>query len=218
MQNIELLNTNFKDTFHSLAKNFTYKKGTTPFSQKELQNYFFILLDGKIRTYRLNLQNLKEQTFFIYKRGDMFDVATILDGKPHDTTYEVLEDAKVARFPIEVAREWLKSSEEFAKMFYDYVASHLKYLEDQVAQISLYDVKDRLVDLLLKNMDKDDTLRFNLLQNLSNTQVASLLGSVRTVLEKNIAALKDEGEVKTARKKIEATKKLLEKNSKMLPK
>ncbi|MFA7069544.1 MAG: cyclic nucleotide-binding domain-containing protein, partial [Sulfurimonas sp.] len=111
---IEEFSPTFKDEFYSLSKTTTYQKSTTPFSENELKNYMFIVLEGKIKTYRINLENMREQTFFIYKRGDIFDITTILDGKSHDVIYEVLEDAKTLKIPINTVKEWLKNSPEFS--------------------------------------------------------------------------------------------------------
>ncbi|MFA7069564.1 MAG: helix-turn-helix domain-containing protein, partial [Sulfurimonas sp.] len=94
----------------------------------------------------------------------------------------------------------------------------IRYLEDLSSDISLFSVKDRLINLLLANLNPDDKLRYNILQNLSNTQIASLLGTVRAVLERAINDLESKEHIKTTRKNIQTTSKFIEKYSKMLPK
>ena len=218
---IELLQNVDKELegdFHASSKSVEYKKGTSPFSTKDLLHHFYIVLDGKVKTYQINFETSKEQTLFIYKRGDMFDVLSLLDKKPHEVIYEVLEDAKLLQLPIEKVRYWIENSPKFNKMFFPYLASQMRYLEDLATEVSLYDVKERLVHLLLQNLDTEEHFKYNLLQNLSNSEISKLLGSVRHVLERAIKELRDDGLVETGRKniKISNLQKLLEKNSKML--
>lgn len=218
---IELLQNVDKELegdFYASSKSVEYKKGTSPFSTKDLLHDFYIVLDGKVKTYQINFDTSKEQTLFIYKRGDMFDVLSLLDKKPHDVIYEVLEDVKLLQLPIEKVRYWIENSPKFNKMFFPYLASQMRYLEDLATEVSLYDVKERLVHLLLQNLDPNDNFKYNLLQNLSNSEISKLLGSVRHVLERAIKELREDGLVETGRKniKISNLQKLLEKNSKML--
>lgn len=218
---IELLQNVDKELegdFYASSKSVEYKKGTSPFSTKDLLHHFYIVLDGKVKTYQINFETSKEQTLFIYKRGDMFDVLSLLDKKPHEVIYEVLEDAKLLQLPIEKVRYWIENSPKFNKMFFPYLASQMRYLEDLATEVSLYDVKERLVHLLLQNLDTEEHFKYNLLQNLSNSEISKLLGSVRHVLERAIKELRDNGLVETGRKniKISNLQKLLEKNSKML--
>lgn len=218
---IELLHNvdkEFESEFYRYAKTIEYKKGSSPFGSDELLKYFYIVVEGKIKTYRINLETLKEQTFFIYKRGDMFDVVSLLDSLAHEVIYEVLEDCKLLELPMQKVREWLDGSSKFSKMFFPYLSSQMRYMEDLASEISLYDVKERFIHLLLQNIDPDDNFKYNLLQDLSNSEISKLLGSVRHVLERAIKELKDDGLVETGRKniKISNLQKLLEKNSKML--
>lgn len=218
---IELLSNvdkEFENEFYRYAKTREYKKGSSPFGSDELLKYFYIVVEGKIKTYRLNLETLKEQTLFIYKRGDMFDAVSLLDGLVHEVVYEVLEDCKLLELPIQKVREWLEGSSKFSKMFFPYLSSQMRYMEDLASEISLYDVKERFIHLLLQNLDPDDNFKYNILQNLSNSEISKLLGSVRHVLERAIKELRDDGLVETGRKniKISNLQKLLEKNSKML--
>ena len=220
-KNLELLdNTNkiFEEEFYKYAKPFEYKKGSSPFYSDDLLKYFFVVVDGRVKTYQINFQTNKEQTLFIYKRGDMFDVISLLDGKPHDVIYEVIEDANILRLPIEKVRYWLENDAAFNKKFFPYLAAHMRYTEDLAAELALYDTKERFLNLLVQNLNPNNRFRYQLLQNLSNSEIAKLLGTVRHVIERSIKQLKADDIIETGRKtiKVKNLKKLLEKTSKML--
>ncbi len=213
-------NTNkiFEDEFYKYAKPFEYKKGSSPFYPDDLLKYFYVVVDGKIKTYQINFQTNKEQTIFIYKRGDMFDVISLLDHQAHDVVYEVLEDCKVLQLPIERARYWLKNDSAFNQKFFPYLAAQMRHTEDLATELALYDTKDRLVNLLLDNLNPGKHFRYNLLQNLSNSEIAKLLGTVRHVVERSLKQLKADNLIETSRRNIKITnfKKLREKASQIL--
>lgn len=220
---IELLGNadkEFKDEFYAYSKTFKYAKGTSPFSIDDLLKYFYIVLDGRIKTYQLNFQNAKEQTIFIYKRGDMFDAVSLLDGGAHEVIYEVLEECRVLQLPMQKVREWLEFNSAFKNMFFPYLASTMRHTEELAVELSLYDVKERLMRLLLDNMNPNSNFKYRALQNLSNSEISKMLGTVRHVVERAIKQLKDEKIIKSSRKNITVINahKLFEKTAKMLQK
>jgi len=214
------IDKNFEKEFYNFSKTLNYKKGDSPFSVDNLLNYFYIVVDGRIKTYQLNFENAKEQTLFIYKRGDMFDVVSLLDGKSHEVIYEVMEDCRVLQFPVQKIRELLEFDSAFKNMFYTYLASSIRYAENLAVELSLYEVKDRLMKLLLENINPNTRFRYKILQNLSNSEISNILGTVRHVVERAIKQLKDEKIIKCSRKNITVLNvhKLLEKSTKLLHK
>jgi CRP-like cAMP-binding protein len=218
---LELLsNTNdtFEKEFYQYAKPFSYEKGSSPFYPDDLLKYFYVVVDGRIKTYQINFQTNKEQTIFIYKRGDMFDVISLLDGKPHEVIYEVLENANVLRIPIERVHYWLEHDVTFNKKFFPYLASHMRYTEELATELALYDTKERFLNLLVQNLNPNNRFRYQLLQNLSNTEIAKLLGTVRHVIERSIKQLKADNIIESSRRniKVKNLQKLLDKTSQML--
>ncbi|MEN4045869.1 MULTISPECIES: Crp/Fnr family transcriptional regulator [Sulfurimonas] len=218
---LELLNnTNktFEEEFFRYAKPFEYEKGSSPFYPDDLLKYFYIVVNGRVKTYQINFQTNKEQTLFIYKRGDMFDVISLLDGKPHEVIYEVIEDANILRLPIERVRYWLENDATFNKKFFPYLAAHMRYTEELATELALYDTKERFLNLLVQNLNPNHRFRYQLLQNLSNSEIAKLLGTVRHVIERSIKQLKADDIIETSRRniKVKNLQKLLDKTSQML--
>lgn len=215
---LDNINKTFEEEFYKYAKPFEYKKGSSPFYPDDLLKYFYVVVDGKIKTYQINFHTNKEYTLFIYRRGDMFDVISLLDGKPYEVVYEVLEDSNVLRLPIDKVRYWLENDVAFNKKFFPYLASQMRYMSDLTTELALYDTKDRFLNLLVQNLNPSNRFRYQLLHNLSNSETAKLLGTVRHVIERSIKQLKSENIIETSRRniKVKNLQKLLEKTSKML--
>ena len=190
-----------------------FKKGETLFTHEELKKYFYIVIRGKIKSYQLNLDNAKEQTLFIYREGDMFDTIILLDGQDHDVIYEVMEESEVLQMPIDYVRELISTNKEFNSKFFPYLAQQMRHMEELSEELSLYSTSERLIKLLLQNIDQNNRLKYNLLQGLSNTEIAKLIGTVRHVVERHLKALKEDGTINTKHKNIQIldTGKLLDK-------
>ena len=219
--NIEIfqnLDQSFEQQFLQYGKVISFKKKETPFLDGELSKYFYIVLKGKIKSFQMNLNNAKEQTLFVYRGGDMFDTLVLLDGKPHDVLYEVLEASDVLQLPIEKVREWLKTNEKFNRHFFPYIASQMRHAEELASDLSLYSTSERLSKLLLQNMNPNDDHYYQLLQNLSKTEIAKLLGIVRNVVERHIKELEENQIIENERKNIyvKDVQKLLENSEQLL--
>jgi len=208
----------FEDEFYNYAKPQEYKKGASPFFPDDLLKHFYIVVEGRIKTYQLNFETNKEQILFIYKRGDMFDVVSLLDHQSHDVIYEVVEDVKVLQLPIERVRYWLEHDTNFSSKFFTYLAAQMRHTEELATDLALYDTKERLINLLIDNLNPNKPFKYNILHNLSNSEIAKLLGTVRHVVERTLKQLKADNLIETGRRniKIKNLQALLEKTSQLL--
>jgi CRP-like cAMP-binding protein len=209
----------FTDELYKYAKPMEFEKGSSPFYSDDLLKHFYIVVNGRVKTYDINFHNNKEQTIIVYKRGDMFDVISLLDGKPHEINYEVLEDLQVLQLPIEKVRYWLEHDTTFNKKFFLYLATIMRQTEELATELTLYDTKERLIKLLIDNLNPSKPFRYNLLHNMSNSEIAKLLGTVRHVVERTLKQLKADELIETSRRKIQIKnlQKFLEKSSHLLP-
>ena len=184
------------------GKMVEFEKGDTIFDFDETLDYFYFILNGKIKIYHMNLNNGKEQTIYLLTRGDMHDTVTLLDGRPHEMMSEVLESGEAFRVPIGKVREWMYDYPIFGEIVLKYVASQMRQVEELAADLTLLDTKERLVKLILKNIDKSRERGVNILENLSNAEIAKLIGTVRHVVDRHIKLLKSEGLIDKSRRKI----------------
>lgn len=202
-QDIELfqgLRQSLTDEITSYGKIVRFEKGETLFDGDELLNYFYIVLDGKIKVFQMNLETGREQTIFILSRGDMFDTISLLDGKPHDVMNEGVVSGEALRLPIENVRRWIHDDPDFNRIFFPYLAKQMRSIETLATDLSLHSTSQRLIRLILDNIDTLDTEP--LLNDFSHTEIANLIGSVRHVVDRHLKALKKDGIIDIARKKI----------------
>jgi len=179
------------------------KKGEILMRPEECLEHFFIILEGRVKISQINFANGKEQILYLLSKGDMYDIISLLDGKLHENVVMALDDVKLLVFPIELFREWIETKPSFNKLFFPYVAKQLRDVETLATDLSLYDTTTRLVKLIARNIDQEgDKQTLKLINNLSHDELASLIGTVRKVLNRNLQALKKEGLIDIKRKEI----------------
>jgi CRP/FNR family cyclic AMP-dependent transcriptional regulator len=199
------LNEQLKDEINQYAQLIKFTKTDHSFSSEDTLKYFYIVISGRIKVFQMNLENAKEQTIYLLTRGDMFDTIALLDEHSHDVSYEVIDEGKALRLPIGKVRHWLNSNPTFNTIFFPYIAKQMRQVEELATDISLYDTSERLYKLILKNLNPYHTDKLGLIQNLSRTEIANLIGTVRHVVDRHINALKREGILDTKRKQMVVT-------------
>jgi CRP-like cAMP-binding protein len=179
------------------------KKGEVLMRPEECLEHFFVILEGRVKVSQINFENGKEQILYLLSKGDMYDVVTLLDGQSHENVAMALDDVKLLVFPIELFRGWIETKPSFNKLFLPYVAKQLRDVETLASDLSLYDTTTRLIKLIARNIEQQgDTQTLKLINNLSHDELASLIGTVRKVLNRNLQSLKKEGLIDIKRKEI----------------
>ena len=201
-----------KDEFSKHGSLINFSKDDNPFFTDNTLDYFYIVASGKVKVYEINFDTNREQTLYMLVRGDMFDVVTLLDNSEHNLASDVLEDGVAIRFPVAKVREWMDIFPDFKQLMFKYVAMQMRSIEELAIDLSLHDTKDRLLKLLLKNIEMIDKRGVDILRKLSHTEIANLIGTVRHIIDRHIKELKKEGVLEDKKRalSIKNAKKVLE--------
>jgi len=188
--------------FEEHGKIVAFDRKGHPFDYDDALHYFYIFLSGKVKIFQMTLTSTKEQTIYLMSRGDMFDTVSLLDGKEHDVMVEILEEGSALRIPIGKAREWMYDYPVFGEIILKYVAQQLRQVEELATDLTLLDTQDRLLKLIVQNMERKDAQGHGILDGLSHTELGNLIGTVRHVVDRHMKKLKEEGILEDVRKKI----------------
>jgi CRP-like cAMP-binding protein len=198
----EPFNNILRAEFQKYAQVIKFTKSDYPFSSDDSLEWFYIIVSGKVKVYEINFETNREQTLYLLVRGDMFDVVTLLDGNLHELAVDVLEAGEALRFPIDKVREWMQVNQNFQQLIYKYVANQIRNIESLAIDLSLYETRDRLLKLLLKNVEFINKKGVNLLDSLSHSEIASLIGTVRHIIDRHLKDLKSKGIIDKEKKNI----------------
>lgn len=175
----------------------TIKSGT----DSELSSLNFII-SGRLKMYQINVDSGREHTFFILSKGDIFDVLRLMDNDVHIVYWEAIDDLELLSVPMEAMRLWITKYPSLNQSILYYLGKRMRLLESSTADSSLHNTLIRLSKLLLKNIN-GQSLKLELVNNLSNEELASLIGTTRAVVNRHIQELKKCDAISVKRKQID---------------
>ncbi len=156
--------------------------------------YFYLVARGVVHGFLMNENGERKVTLFVLRKGDGFDVITLLDEQNSMVSYDCLGmDVTCLAVPLAEMKNWGRQEPEIAKALLLYMGRLLLELEELVFDLSLNDTATRLIKLLLKHADttieKDHGVP--VLHHLTHEELASLIGSVRVVVNRQLKKLKE---------------------------
>jgi CRP-like cAMP-binding protein len=180
---------------------------------------FYLVVSGRAKVSVYHPETGREHILFLLGPGDGFDIISLLDGKPHDAVATALDDMEVLTAPLSKVRDWLFKHPDFNKTFLPYLGDQMRQLAAQVEDLSLYDTETRLARLILRHLTSSSPVHgLNLINDLSQEALASMIGSVRVVVTQHIQKWKKQGVLSGGRGQWSVTdaRKLLEKAERQL--
>jgi len=191
------------DSIQKLLLLMTLEKWTSKNfkSSVEVSSTFHFIVSGRLKVFKSNKDTGREHTVFVLSDGDVFDVLSLLDTKPHDVYWEALDTLEILKIPMEHMRHWINEFPEIHKSILYYLGSRMKQLMDVATDVTLHSTLVRLSALLLKNIN-GETRKLELINNLPNDEIAGLIGTTRAVVSRHIQELKRCGAISVSRRQI----------------
>lgn len=152
--------------------------------------------------YQIEGHSGREFTFFLLKERDVFDILCLLDGCDHDVYYETLDRVVLLTIPMDKMREWIVKHPNLNENFLPYLSQRMRILEEYASNIILIDTSTRLARLILQNINSESK-ELELINDLSNDEIASLIGSTRAVVNRHLQQFKNDGILNLGRQKVE---------------
>lgn len=186
----------------SLFHEEKWPKNTCILQNEKFFFHFFIIISGRIKMYQVDDFGGKEITLSILSTHDIFDLFCLLDGKKHEVFYECLDDVKVLVAPMSEIRKWYNQNPVAFKALLPYAGKQLRLLENFVSDITFTDISTRILKLLIRNVNRSskDLEKIN---DLSNKEIANLIGTTGTVVNRHLQIFKRNGSIEISRSKLE---------------
>jgi CRP-like cAMP-binding protein len=179
----------------------TWKKNAPAMSNSQTLEYFYLIIVGRLKISRINPETGRELTIFLLGPGDVFDVICLLDHREHEVIATALDGLEVLCAPLLEAREWISKHPEFNRTLLPYLGKQIRELEELASDLSLHDTATRLAKLIMRHVDHENHQHdLKLINDLTNEELASMIGSVRVVVNRHLIKLKKEGVLETSRK------------------
>ncbi|GEM_PF-286327 len=158
-------------------------------------NEFCVLAQGRAQVVGSVGQNDKRFVLFVLGAGDGYDFVPLLDGHPHETHLECLEETLAVSFSLDLMRHWLQDNPDLNRNFLPYLGECMRTLEALATDLAMHDTLTRLARLILRHLDQeaakelDGTVPVRLIHDLTHERLAQMIGSVRQVVNRHLRQL-----------------------------
>jgi len=179
-----------------------YNKGQVIFSQGEEGKGFYVVLEGRVKVFRLSFQG-KSQILNIVGPGEPVGEVAVFQGSSFPAYAQAMEDSRLLYFPREAFVELIKGTTSLALGMLAIMSKRLRRLANLVEELSLKEVPGRLAAYLLR-LAKEQGGGEEILLGVAKGQLAEMLGTTPETLSRALAKMASQGllEVRGSRVKI----------------
>jgi len=176
----------------------TWGKGTEFFAGDNSSNNFYIILSGRVKTYKTNYDTDRNYTLSLLGKGDVIDIMALIDGDKHDINFTTIDSVEVLVTSMTKMRVWMEHYPVIYKTFMPYMASQMRIMEANLTDNVLADIPTRLARLFVSNCN--EAKRLEKINDLSHDEIANMIGSTRAVVNRHIQQFKKDGIISVQRK------------------
>jgi CRP-like cAMP-binding protein len=182
----------------ALAQDFTHLKfqqGEPIFYQGDPGHTLYIVEAGQVRIY-VQSEDGQELSVTVCGPGDLFGEMAVIDGLPRSASAIAMEPTRVLSLSRERFREQLRRSPQFALNFMKALSVRIRSSTRTMDTLTTLNVPSRVARKLLELAQKHGApepggVRLGL--NLTQTDLASLLGTTRESINKALGQFKKQG-------------------------
>ncbi|MFC4810532.1 Crp/Fnr family transcriptional regulator [Paenibacillus sp. GCM10023250] len=192
--------------FNRIAKNTLVQ---TPESSRE---GLFFVKEGKLRLYKLN-ESGKQFTLGILSKGNIFGALNSFSFGTSRVYIETLEPSLLCTMFEPQFERLMINRPQLALKFLKTLGERLKEREEQLEQLALYGLRERVLHILSTLSAKFGIIRdgYALIDlPLSHQEIANMLGASREAVSGVMSELAKEGIVKTSRLSVQLAVTVLE--------
>lgn len=205
LENNKLLKNVKEDKIGSLLEKVeeeTWPKHTCFVDRVKVLNRFYFIVSGRLKVYKMDPVTGREFTLFLLTKNDIFDVLCLLEEQEHEVFYEALDKVNLLSANMNTMRRWVQENPEINRNMLPYLGHQLKMMEEYASNITLIDISTRLAKLILSNINSESH-KLELINDLSNEELANLIGSTRAVVNRHLQEFKNDGILYLGRQKVE---------------
>jgi len=158
---------------------------------QRLKHRFYILLKGRIKVSRYHADSGRELILFLLGPGDAVNCLNLIDKERCDLQISTLDKVEVLSVAMEQWLEWMGQHQSIHKAMAEIESHQFERLSNLASELAFDNTMTRLASLLLRYMDRSKyTLK--LIHDLSQEELAHMIGTVRPVVARLLGELRRE--------------------------
>jgi CRP/FNR family transcriptional regulator, cyclic AMP receptor protein len=165
------------------------RRGEVLFREGDIGDELYVVMDGKVKMGRTSTDG-RENLLSVLGPGQMFGELSLFDPGPRSSTVTAVTDAELLALGQDQLLNWLTGRPEVARGLLLQLASRLRGLNDQVADLVFSDVPGRVAKALLdlaRRFGKPSDGSVHVHHDLTQEELAQLVGASRETVNKALA-------------------------------
>ena len=187
------------DALMEIARIREHQRGELLFSEGEPAAGFFVVLDGKVKVYKLSPEG-KERILHIIHPGGTFAEAAIFGDGLYPAYAEPLQVAQLLFLPKDGFLDLLINNGRIAINMIAGLSRFLRQFANQIEDLTFKDVPSRLARYL---MELSRGTRTTVELPISKSQLASNLGTVSETLSRTLRKLSEDDLISVSGKRVD---------------
>jgi CRP-like cAMP-binding protein len=181
-----------------------YEKGQLILHQGDPGDSLFVIIAGRVRIYTLSPEG-HELSFCIYDKGDFFGEMALLTGEPRSAYAEAMQSTEVLVLHRQAFRRYLLTNPLAAIHTIEVLSRRLRRTTESAEGLISLNVTQRIARKLLElteryGVNQEEGVLIDL--DLSQEDIATLVGTTRESANRALSALRDQGIVQVDRARI----------------
>jgi CRP/FNR family transcriptional regulator, cyclic AMP receptor protein len=165
---------------------------------------FFLLLDGRVRVYRLEAR--REVTIGVLEAGEMFGEAALTSSEGMGSYAQAIVPSKVGFLTRSSFFGLIRSEPEVGIRAVELLSERLSFYEQRIADLALKKVPARLASVILQLAEQDGIVtgddRYRILTRYTHEELATMIGAKRVAVTRAMKELREVGAVGRASRHI----------------
>lgn len=171
------------DRVAAIAQPRRFNDGEALFFEGDSDPALHVVESGIVRIFKVSIEG-REQVLRLMQPGDTFADVPAFDGGSYPANADAMEAAVVLKIPREPMLQLMREHPDIALGALSTMATRARHLTALVEDLSLRRVMGRVANLLLTNSAG---------VTLSQTQMATMVGTAREMVNRSLNALEDKG-------------------------
>ncbi len=182
----------------------SFEVGEHVFTPTYRGGVFFLLLEGRVRIYRLEAG--QEVTISVLEAGEMFGEAAFTSRDGKGSYAEAIAVSKIAFLNRSTFYRLIQREPELGIRAIEILGERLSFYEQRIADMGLKKVPARLASLILQLVEREGIVtgkgRYRLSTHYTQEQLALMIGAKRVAVSRAMKGLREAGAVETGRRRI----------------
>jgi CRP/FNR family cyclic AMP-dependent transcriptional regulator len=181
----------------------TYHRHTILFDKGSPAQTLYLIESGRVRVF-IPSETGEELSMNVYGAGDVVGELCILDGLPRCASAMTMEESVALTLDREDLRRCVAASPDIAFAIMEVLSTRLRYSTEYAESLAFLDVYGRVASRLLELADRSrvGTEETETGVELTQEELATLVGATRRSVSKALGAFQDQGLIRLGRGRI----------------